>query len=185
MSMKIRKEDIISIIFGVILVLIVFFIVFILATTHQTAQLTQNSIQVTPSPIPSQVPEGANPPLTYDKTASNKLLDYFENRRTLSSDDTFAKANILSQLPAGQQSGVIDTTQNYSIDYEHAPDMFQVEILTPNIQDAKNEANVWFREHGLSQVGICTLPVEFYMNRAVAESLRNRNIIFSPLPNGC
>jgi cytoskeletal protein RodZ len=197
-SMRGRKEDIVTIIFSLILIIIVFTIVLIITTFKQSPQIQNNtdintstntSIEPTsaslPSPTPSSQVAGANPPLSYDQTASKKLLNYFENRQILSNSDTFAKANILSLLPSGEQSGVIYQSSDISIEYVNTADIFLVEILTTNIQAAKNAANLWFQEHGVSQQGICTFPVEFYMNYDIANELRNSSIIFSPLPNGC
>jgi len=188
--MRKKKEDIFVIILAAILVVIVFGIVFTIITSQQQPQnkLTATSTIITPktpSPTISENTAGGVPPLTYDKAASQKLLDYIDNRRALSSSDTFAKANILSLLPSGQQSGIVYQSSNIIIEYISSADVFQTEILTTDIQAAKNEANAWFREHGVSQKGICTLPVEFYMNHDVANTMRQENLTFSPLPNGC
>lgn len=195
-----RKEDLFTIVFAFILVIIVFTIVFITTTSKQPTQIQNNtgtntvttiSIPPTapstslPSPTPSSQVAGANPPLTYDQSSTKKFLNYFENRQILTSADTTAKANILSMLPSGEQSGIVYQSSDISIEYVQAADLFFVEILTTNIQAAKSETNLWFQEQGMSQAGICALPVDFYMNYDIANELRGSNILFSPLADGC
>ncbi len=185
--MKRRKEDIVIVILGLVLVIIMFTILFLSFTTKQNVpvqQLTQRSLP-TATATPTTPSRSVGPPLAYDVTASQKLLDYFNNRRTLSSQDIAAKTTILSLLPSGEKSGVVYQTADFKIEYIHSADMFLIEILTPNIQMAKNEAETWLKEQGVSQRGICILPVEFYMNYNIANQLRQQNIIFSPLPDGC
>jgi hypothetical protein len=181
-----KSEDIVAIIFGVVLVLIILGILVVLAkqtnTTKQTAGGTPTSA---PVPTTTSAPLDGKPPVYYNEKAEDKLLDAIKKKQTLSHDDVVAKANILASLPPGQQSGVIYSNSDISIEYIHSADLFQVEILTTDIQTAKNEANVWLRAQGLSQQAICTLPVEFYLNFDIANQLRQSNITFNPLGNGC
>ncbi len=179
--MKGRKQDILVIIFAATLLIIIILIAFFALT----ANLSQKPLVPTPTPSPTPVALNGEPPVLYDKTAEDKLLDVIQKRPPLSSADSFAKANILSLLPAGKQSGILYETNIIRIDYTHSADIFQVEILTTDIQAAKNEANLWFRSHGVSQQGICIYPVSFYLNSDVAAMLRPTKIIFNPLANGC
>ena len=185
--MKLKKEDMITVIFGIILVFIVMGIVIILDKTKQTTPPPKPLPTAAPNATPQPTTPALNgrPVLLYDAKAQDKLLTAIENRQTQSQDDRFAKAQILSQLPEGQQSGILFSSPQIQIEYVHSPDLFMVEVLTTDIKSAKDAANVWFRARGLSQKAICTLPVEFYMNYDVANQMRQTNVIFSPLGNGC
>ena len=115
----------------------------------------------------------------------NEFLEYVKNRKSLSESDAAVKKQILTLLPSEEDSGVLHQTPAISIEYIHEPDLFQVEILTTDIQSAKKEANTWFREKGMSQEGICYLPVQFYINYAVAKTIPNAADTFNPLAPDC
>jgi hypothetical protein len=111
-----------------------------------------------------------------------KLLDLVQNRRPLSQADQNAKAKILSNFPQGQDSGVVYKTSTISVEYVHSPDLFQVDILTNNISAAKAEAVAWFQKQGMSQQGICSLPLTFYLDFQINNQQKGS---FNPLPEGC
>jgi len=121
----------------------------------------------------------------FDPDAQNRLLLKIETRKTLSQADYQAKAQILTQLPANQQWGQLYETPNISIEYIDSRDIFMVEIRTTAIENAKKEANVWFRVHGFSQDAICNYPVQFYLNSDIMNKLIDNDITFSPLGVGC
>lgn len=181
--MRRRKEDYLLIGFAVVLVSIVTFIcIFAFQQGNKPTEST------TPSPseaVPTIEKPHTDPPVTYDGKAQAKLLDRILNRQQLAASDATAKQTILALLPQGQDSGTLYSSENIKIDYVHGPDLFQSEILTINIAQAKAETNVWFRNKGMSQEGICTLPLMFYLNWNVANLLRDSHIMFSPLPNSC
>lgn len=126
-----------------------------------------------------------NPPVTYDSTAQASLMDKIQNRKPLSSQDALVKERMLSSLNNAENSGILYESPTVSISYWSAPDVFQVEILTTNIDQAKKEGNNWFLTQGFSQDAICTYPVEFYLNFDIAQQLRGQNITFNPLAPGC
>lgn len=167
---------------GVVLVFIIMALSVIVVLKEKNPQENPTAI---PSPLPTLIPLDTRPVVFYDKTAQSKLLDKKINRRELSVGDQQAKAALLELLPSGKIAGVIHKTSTISVEYIQSLDLFKVEILTANIASAKNEANTWFREQGMSQQGICNLPLGFYLNWTVAEDLENKGFTFSPLPNGC
>jgi hypothetical protein len=187
--MRRKKEDYFVIALGLILVVIISLIAII--TANFSTDRGNERIATTPSPsappLPSPTLGAANsrPPLLYEEEAQEKLIELIKNRRPLSEDDRFAKAKVLSNVPQGEAYGIVYQSRNITIDYTKSADMIQVEILTTNIQAAKNEANIWLRTQGLSQEAICTLPVMFYMNYEVANQIRQTDVVFSPLGNGC
>lgn len=142
----------------------------------------------TPSDPNSQISPGSGfSPSLYDNNAEERLLEKIENRQQLSISDNAAKNKILALLPANTQSGILFQSQTIVIDYVAGPNVFQVEILTTDVERAKAEGANWFRSQGLSQEGICNYPVEFYLNFDVKNELRESNpdIQFNPLADGC
>lgn len=186
--MKRKKEDYLVIGFGVILVIIISLIAIMTSNFSRTTEKgSPEQIPTTVKPSITKILPTANtrPPLLYDDKAQDKLLELIKNRRIQSNADTLAKNKVLTLLPQGKQSGILRETRAVRIDYTKSADLFQVEILTTDIKAAKDEANIWFREQGLSQEAICTLPISFYMNYEVANQIRNTDILFNPLGNGC
>jgi hypothetical protein len=183
--MRRRKEDYLLIGFAIVLITIVGIIT--LVALQQGNSPTQPQ-QIAPSPAfsPTIAPTAqTNPPVSYDTQAQKKLLNNVLNRQQLITTDTTAKQQILTLLPQGQDSGTLYSSENVQIEYIHGPDLFQAEILTTNIVEAKTEATAWFRKQGMSQEGICKLPLMFYLNWNVANLLRDTHITFSPLPSNC
>ncbi|MBI2011469.1 hypothetical protein HYS91_01740 [Candidatus Daviesbacteria bacterium] len=143
------------------------------------------------SPLPSSVPsfspapssEITQPPITYESPKTKKLLDRLENRQTLSSLDQAAKDSLLSSI--GNQSSILITTSTFKVEYVKAADEFMVEILTTDIDLAKEETVSWFKEQGFSDEGICQVPAVFYLNFEVSNKLRGSGYKFDPMAPGC
>jgi hypothetical protein len=125
------------------------------------------------------------PPVPYDDAAQDLLLKKTINRKPLSPSDERAKAKILGLLPKGEKSGTLYSSPNVDIGYISSANDLSVEILTTDIDMAKKEAVDWFMIQGFSQKAICDYPVSFYLNLDVAESLRDKNIVFNPLADWC
>jgi hypothetical protein len=176
-----KNEDYFVIGLGVVLVFVVFGIVFVL-TSNTPSQQPAPRISPTPRPI---LENFVIPPPIYNQRAQDRLLQKIVNRKPLVQSDTDAKAKILTLLPAGQKSGIIHQTNTITIDYTKSPDLFQVEIFTTNINSAKTEANNWFLSQGMSQQGICDLPVDFYLSWDVVQQLYGKYVSFSPMAPGC
>lgn len=187
--MKKNKGDLISFIFGIILLIIVVITAFI-AFTNSSPKPTPNDsseskVRLVPTLSPTPSLNSNVPPVAYNEIAQDKLLDKIVNRIPLSDNDSFAKATILSTLPKENPSGILYQSDTIIIDFTSNANMFQVEILTTDIPAAKAEANVWFRARGMSQKGICDLPVLFYLNYDTMTKLRGTGTVFSPLANSC
>lgn len=173
---------------GVILVIIVILIGFISLQSNQSG--TQKPTPL-PHPTesqtlisPTQTPF-TKPPVTYNRNASVRLIQKEEQRTPLSASDVQAKNNIFKLLPSGQNYGEVYSSDTISIQYVQSLDLFKVEILTADVASAKKEAENWFKQQGMSQQGICDLPLGFYLSWDVANLLRNSGFIFNPLPDGC
>lgn len=157
----------------------------------------QNQVSVkqspTPQPIFSPVPQlevlpgidtkKSSPLVKYDSQASDKLIDKVQNRVSLSTSNALARKTLIDSL--GDKSGVLLLNDKIKLEYLVAPNIFQVEILTNDINQAKQEAVEYLKAKGLSSDGICNLPLMFYLNTEVTLQLTGKNIIFNPLPDGC
>ncbi len=180
--MRIRKEDIIVIILAGILVLIVIIMIFI--SFNQGGQTsTAPSATVTTEPtLPSFLQED---PINYDVEASIKLWDKVDNKPPLSATDAAAKNTTIISILHGIESGVLYESPQVRLEYVKSLDMFLAEITTTKLSSAKAEVNTWLRGQGLTQEGICNLPVIFYVNLESAEKLQGENIVFKPSAPGC
>lgn len=173
----------------VFLLILILFVIFFLSSLFMTKKNISNiEIILTPTPFPFEkkttgVGSNTVPPVSYSSTESDKLVEKIKKRIPLSSQGAATKQKLLTQL--GGVSGVLFTSSSVSIQYIKSPDLFQVEILSINIDSAKNESTSWFVAEGFSKEDVCNLPVSFFLNWDVANSLRNQNIVFNPLPEGC
>jgi hypothetical protein len=174
-------------------ILIIILTIILLVIIVATIVLNFSQPASTPAPTPTQQPEPTlpvdeeftRPPIRYDESAQESLLEKVVNRQPLSQSDTEARNKTLEKLPAGVRGGVLYQSVNIIIDYTSDIDIFQVEILTPNIDQAKTEAVTWFQAQGLSQDAVCNYPVQFYLNFDLAQQLRGKDIVFTPLAPGC
>lgn len=181
--LKHRKQDIFVILLALVLINIILTIIslYFLQDKKSTPQQTTTNI-----PTPTSVyEENNNYTFKYNTEAHSKLADIIINRPPLSLQDQEAKTNLLQTTVKGFNSGIVYETPNVRVEYVQSVDMFLAEILTDEVQTAKNETNIWFRERGLTQKGICNLPVMFYFDRSKIESLQNKDMEFNPLPNSC
>ncbi len=165
---------------GILLAIAVFMLSIILNSPPPTSV-----VDIPNAPTPSPITTKTNPPIDYSPSQTNKLIEKLTNRTQLSSNDLTAKEKIILLIPQGQVSGIVYRSSTIQIEYINAADEIQVEILTIDIAQAKNDAGVWLKSQGLTQEGICNLPVVFYLNRGVANTLMDSNIIFNPLAEGC
>lgn len=92
------------------------------------------------------------------------------------------KQQIITQLAS---SGYVYNAKTFSIEYLYAADVFQIEILSVDTEKAQEEAINWFKEHGLNQKEVCTIPIQMYPSFDVKNTLQELNKSFNPLPPGC
>ncbi len=162
-------------IYGVIL-LVIFF-------GKSNSGLLQTS--TSPTPIPSPTPLGAQtkPPLSYDQKSVDRLSQLLKERTAISPSGSAIRASLAQSL--GSKSGVLQKTSEYTLRYIQAADVFQAEITTINIAQAKLLATAYLKAKGLSQDGICHLPLVFYLSKKTAVALSGKALTFSPIPEGC
>lgn len=101
--------------------------------------------------------------------------------KTLPSDKEAIKQRLVAPLG---EAGTLSDDPNFRIDYI-APDIFQVEIKTTNIVDARENAIAWFKDKGFSGDDICNLPVTFYLSGEVAKQYEGSGLVFDSLPEFC
>jgi len=180
--MRGHKQDYITLLLGGLLVFIVFAIVIIISTQQNTP--TPNTITPTPTSEPSATVSD-NLPVFYDNSAEARLAQKVQARPTLQPQDAQAKSNTLNTILHGFNSGVLYETADVRIEYVESADLFMAEVKTTNVNTSISEASTWFIKQGLTQQGICNLPLMFYLDPGVAQDLQGQDVIFSPLPNGC
>lgn len=176
-----NKQNTLLAAFALVLVLVVIVIITVIFSSNNAPQEDTQS----PTPTTVVVETNTKPPISYNQTRQDELIDKIENRIELSASDVQATEAIISTLPQGQTSGTIHETGTFRIDYLASPNVFQVEIFVIEIMTAKNEATNWFLDQGLSYEAICNYPVHFYLNYDVAQGLNGQGIVFSPLAQEC
>lgn len=73
-------------------------------------------------------------------------------------------------------------SKNYTIEYIPAADVFWVSVGGEPVEEARQQAETWFRDFGLAQIDLCDLPVRFLL---AGFSLQAAHPDFSSLPTGC
>lgn len=120
------------------------------------------------------------PAMNYEDGSTKKMLNSVEKRKPLSEADKKIRDAITNDM-----QNPLSETDAYLLEYLSEPDQFMVEIRSTDIDGTKNQVKQWFNSQGISDEGICKLPVVFYMNPTAAEAYRNKNVEFNPLPIGC
>lgn len=138
---------------------------------------------ITPTPTTSEQPARSNPPVKYDRENMKKLLELIKERPTSAPSDNSVRQGLINSLE--NSSGVFYTTGSITIEYVKNPNDFEVEIKTTDVSAAKQEALNFFRSKGLSDDGICKLPLFFYLSQDAAKKLSGSGQKFKPLPDHC
>ncbi|HVA96114.1 MAG TPA: hypothetical protein VND99_00515 [Candidatus Acidoferrales bacterium] len=180
-SKHMQFQDYAALAFALVLLSIIAFIILVIFQPHSP------STQIVPKPTPeySTSTNTSTPRVFYNQTSITKILNSSNNPPTLTNNDTLAKAKILTNLPQGQQTGLLYQTNDISINYIHDADEFYVVIFSNNINAAKAEAVVWLEANGMSQQAICNYPIIFYPSSSVQTYLQQTHIVFSLLAPGC
>lgn len=172
----------IIIVFALISILILgtgFTIIFLRSLSPESSQPTDQLTN--PTRIPQSSQEQG---VTYNKEASDELLRIVRERPSSPvTSDSAVRENLISSL--GNASGTLFVSEQITIEYVLTPNTFQIEIKTINVDAAKEEAISWFISQGISEQGICYLPVAFYLNFDVSQSLESTDYTFNPLPEFC
>ena len=126
------------------------------------------------------------PAATQISPSSEILVSPVKDNEPLSQADEQAKKSLLiNSLDGVNQSGIVYKSSQVQIEYVASANGFQAEILTSQIASAKTETETWFRSEGISQRGICDLPLLFYLSADVKADLPTNDSQVSLLPDGC
>ena len=175
-------KKILSIILGAGIFIGIILIVVVLEGFKKPADVP--TLSITPTPI--EKPAGQTPksaPVEYEKASTDKLMQIINQRPTPSSNDSAIRSSLIESLNG--KSGTLYSSSNVTLEYVKAPNDFEGEIKTENIPLAKQEVQTWLKNKGLTNDGICKLPLFFYLNQEVAQKLKGTEIKFNPLPDNC
>jgi len=139
----------------------------------------------TPLPIPTkiEIDESHRPtPTLPPQTALSTIVSHIDNRQTLSPADLQVRQSLISN---SNQTGVIAQKPTFTFHYSSDADVFQVEITTSNITTATSEALTWLHSQGLSDAGICNLPVVVFRDPKSFDPTITTGLEFYSLPLTC
>jgi hypothetical protein len=166
---------------------VVIFILILLGVTFLESLKNRDAIEQETTPTPARTTTQRriqDPLVNYNKKSSDKLLEIVESRPTPGApSDKNLRAQLISELD--NQSGIIQNTASYRLEYVASPDSFEVEIKTSEITKAKDEAILYLKTRGFTEDGICKLPLMFYVNHEVAKNMKSGEDEFNQIPDFC
>lgn len=180
--MQLNKDKKIIFVWASLFMVVLVFALILLLSLNNTTQPNNTPKQQTiaiPTAIPTQ-PQTFH----YAPNTVSKLVNLVQNKQPLSTNDSLLKQKLILGIPK-RTIGTLYTTKAYQITYLTNFDIFEVDISTTNINDAKNSAIAWFTNQGFSYGGICKLPLMFSVNSTIRQELEDQNVVFNPLPEGC
>lgn len=179
-----------------ILILGLFLVVLLLGTILVLSLLqpknqspTTSTVLPTPTPVAYSIPRKPKTlttpsiPTVFKPKETQKILQALEYRQPLSTIDAKIKTKLINSVPQNAEN--IITNNEFAVDYIQPLDLFQVEIKISNIDKAKTDAVTWFLSEGMTNDGVCKLPVTFYLEYSILQQIKEQGIQFSPISNGC
>ena len=120
-----------------------------------------------PAPTGTYQPQGSanyqrNRPASLTGDAIERLIADIENRKALPTEDTKIRADLASKTD--KKTANVYSSPAFNVRYVADQDLFQIEILTEDIDYARTEAFRWFKLKGISESSICDLPTIFFKN---------------------
>lgn len=146
-----------------------------------TASIAPNAL-ATPPPNLSLTAQGASQS-AYTPGTLPKDLQRITSPQPLSSNDLSIRNKLISLL--GNASGTLIQSDTYGLEYVKSPDVFMIELRSTNTDQSEQDALGWLKAQGLSNQGICNLPVKIYLSYSVSIYFRNNNLKFNPIPPSC
>lgn len=110
------------------------------------------------------------------------LIPPIQNRSPVPQTAAEIKQQILKNPILDNGDKILFTNANYRIVYVPTPDIFFIQILKDPANTARQDAQDWFTQKGLSQKDLCNLPVRFVLFN---QDLKKTNPNFNYLPDGC
>jgi len=164
------------IVLGIIAVVVIVAIIISIIYASNNNQTTTLTPTISPT---INVPHDINPT---QAVVIKKLLDNVEHRQPLSTSDNQIRQSIIANTTPSHD--IVYQTNDFVIEYVQAPNDFETEILSTDTDTAKQEAVSWFISKGISNQGICRLPLNFYLSQQVSAQLP-KGYVFDRLPKGC
>lgn len=159
------------------------FCVFVFIIIFSAFQKVESPGKTAPLPTIIPHPLDTQPTIKNNWASEEKLIEKMGNPIPLSEKDSVIKNSIISPLYG--DSGDIYSNQSVTISYLASTKLFQAEIKTLSVNQVRQEVVDWFKNKGMSQAGICNLPIEFYLNWEILNDPKIENITFDTLPPGC
>lgn len=137
-----------------------------------------------PTVFRSTLPTPLVSPNVYNLPALQKDFERITNaNKNLSLEDTEVKKKLVARL--NNKSGVLVNNDSFNIEYIKSADEFLSEVRILDTEKAKIEATKWLLDQGLSEKGVCFLPIVFYLRSDIATQLKQQGKQFNPIPKGC
>lgn len=169
---------------GIILIIYLVVAWVMLSPQKKSADDTPVSQSTQVSPTPRYRGERAKPPVVYSLKAMKKQEELLNDQYKISEADRAVRTQIIHN--AGNKTATLSETATYSLLYVGPLDLFQAEIKTIDISQAKKDAASYFITKGVSKEGICRLPLSFRLSREIVQSVSGKNnFAFDPTPEGC
>lgn len=170
--------------------LVVFIAYIFIVSLHSKNNLPGNIYKITAPTkyidqpqIINESTRNTNPPVKYDRAATDKIIKRLENRTPLSPTDLAVENRLIGTT--NRKPLDIARTEDYSIQYLPSIDAYFVEIKSQDLNQVKRETHTWFLSQGFSQEALCIKPVFYYINWTIAQQLRPLNLTFNPAVDGC
>lgn len=177
-NMNIKKEKLILIASAFITVIFIGLLIYLIFFV--SSEPTSNNLFS--DEVSDEVTTSAQ--VNFDNQGFDKLYEIATSDSTLSIEEQAIKES-LYQVGDEYSSGTIYTSEKVDIGYISEPDIFQANIKTLNIAEAKTEAVNFFTSKGLTKASVCKLPLMFVLDFSLLEEFKKSGRKFSPLPPGC
>lgn len=154
------------------------------ARTEQTHLSPSATRPQTGELIPTSEVKQKNPDIIYSKDGTDKLIETAKTRPT---PTTQSDATIRDTLVAsvGEDGGVLYQSPLVKISYVKVPNDFESEILGGDIDASKTDAISWLKTKGMTEDGICKLPLFFYLSTEARAELKKTGQKFNPISDFC
>lgn len=124
------------------------------------------------------------PSPTIDTSYGQKLKKTLSERPTpIITSDTQVRQSLINKLNGN--TGDLTETPSFRLRYLKSANHFEATITSMPVNQAKNEVVSYLESQGLTEDGICKLPLIFFAGEEILSELRNTNIPFYPIPDFC
>lgn len=160
---------------------IIIFILLLIGITFLESLKTKRAVTETTTPSP--VTSSSSYKKIYKPNEAQKILENAINKPTLPPNDLAIRNSIVATLP--QPVTTIFKTDLVEVRYVKGPNDFEGKITSVRVNEAKNQVITFFRDKGLSNEGICNLPLVFYPSLEIKTQFEQEGKTFTFLPDFC